>query len=1058
MASKSKKKFRNTTNINITNNTNEYAYDRSRFGHILNWDKYCLYINGHPTLIVSGEFHYWRIPDRTRWSKILRKYRASGLNCVRIYFHWGFHSPDDRVYNFEGNKDVEYLLTLCEQLNLFVLAAPGPYICAETQAGGFPFWLVAKKTRLRNMWFTGFKKYDAVFCEYEQQWFQNILPIIARHQITFKSNGCVIGVQIENELFEKIKGIYSFGLPDEMRFLCKVAREEGITVPLFTNDPYENGSWIARTESNLKKGFFNNSFGLDLYGFDKYVVFVPASATPWNLNAEQDPKKWAPWEPKELTNGVDKLEETVRGFGHDAAKSPLFIPELQGGWFSSYQLNYTFDDIYNYYGDHYTKLLYESALAQGVTISSIYMFYGGTNWGTIGDTDAYTSYDYSACIREYGYMSSRLRHLRLSNFFVRSFSDVFTKTERVSKPTVSSLTDNADVINLQRKTIVDEEACGSQVLFTFMRNFSKDKRTQFQIGVEYTDFSRETIQIRLQCFLPYKTSFIALGNYITITGLRLIMSTLPIYLRTFIPGNEEKSGGDEIWIVPVNNTGELAFEGSIIVEGNIGPSVRNDKSACVVSFNGRPGYAKIQKANGNDIEGNGFLYVLALENDSIGTLHAIFDEPHWAQSFERPHSHVHAPLFITWGTQYVFYDYQTKKIEIEFGEDEDEITILSPTKPNYSFQPEENSIYPLPFIYTKKLKPNHYQGTLIHPLLEGWCTRLTDFSDLEWQATDLSKSALEHFYISGHIIYRGQFAAKYSTNSGAMHIIINMRHRCSVFLNGHFVGGHTTYSKNLFFPGAKLGPDPFNSSLGSKKYKLTEFTHPAGHTEPNELIIVVENWGLCRQSVVFNDAPNPRGILSARVTGLGRGNKVNWAVAGVDVRRLNTPFNTTGFPDEHKKTGWADYDGGILNYGVNPSDGIRWWSFRFRHPIEETHKNIVSAPLRLVLEGSFSAYVLLNETLIGYYHGNGDTPQHNFYLMDGLLNHSEDNKIVLMVYSWEDISKDQVKVDIRGWEVDDFHKTGNLVKLQDTRYYDHDYKELKSWLVWREDISFSQTL
>ena len=63
----------------------------------------------------------------------------------------------------------------------------------------------------------------------------------------------------------------------------------------------------------------------------------------------------------------------------------MFIPELQGGWFNHYQLGHTYDAIYDFYGDNYTKVVVDSVLAQGVSAVSIYMIYGGTNWGTIGD-------------------------------------------------------------------------------------------------------------------------------------------------------------------------------------------------------------------------------------------------------------------------------------------------------------------------------------------------------------------------------------------------------------------------------------------------------------------------------------------------------------------------------------------------------------------------------------------------------------------------------------------------------------------------------------------------
>lgn len=66
-------------------------------------------------------------------------------------------------------------------------------------------------------------------------------------------------------------------------------------------------------------------------------------------------------------------------------QTPMFIPELQGGWFNHYQLNHTYDEIYDFFGENYTKLILDSMLAQGITMNSIYMFYGGTNWGMLGD-------------------------------------------------------------------------------------------------------------------------------------------------------------------------------------------------------------------------------------------------------------------------------------------------------------------------------------------------------------------------------------------------------------------------------------------------------------------------------------------------------------------------------------------------------------------------------------------------------------------------------------------------------------------------------------------------
>ncbi|CAG8625660.1 3954_t:CDS:2 [Cetraspora pellucida] len=992
--------------------TADCAYDKSKYGDILNWDKFCLYIHGKPTLIISGEFHYWRLPDKSRWESILKKYRAGGFNCIRIYFHWGYHSPDNGIYNFEDNRDINYLLNLCESLNLYVLAAPGPYICAETQAGGIPFWVVEKVKRVRHISFTGFKKYDPEFSDYQKQWFENILPIIAKHQITEKSSGCVIAVQIENELIEKIISL-PFGLHDEMRFLCKVARDCGINVPLFTNDPMELGSFISKPSSN----FFNRrSFGLDLYGFDKYLVFVPASnPTPWALKIEQDPKKWKPW----------KVKDT-----------PIFIPELQGGWFTTYKLQHTFDDVYNFYGDAFTRTIYESVLAQGCTMSSIYMVYGGTNWGTLGDIDGYTSYDYSACIREYGYMSSRIRELRLGIHFIRSFSDVFTKTERVKNPNVTTSIKN--VFNLQRKSVMKNVKRGEEVLFSFFRNFNDQKIPIFQVYVTYKEGQRREQKFYMSCLLPYKTSFIALGNYTTITGLKLIFSTLPIHLRII------QNNLNEIWLIPVNDVGELAFQGEVTVDGNLASSIRKVGHAIhIVSFDAVCGFARIRS-----VDSKGDLYILALHNESLSTLHATFEDPYWLKSNNLfPYS----PLIVTWGTQNVYFDHSNSILETHYGDQEHEISILSSREPADHVRFQSHPTYPLPFVHKKQFTAGEKTSEVhLVPKLVRWCYFTTDFNDLDWRSIELKNGGpVENFYASGHILYSTKFPSKYSSTK--VQLSVNMRHRCTIFVNGQFAGGHTTFSRQLFFPGSKNGPELFKN-FGEEKYNITQFLHSNGNEEKNSVVILVESWGLSRQSVVFNDVTNPRGLISANIDGLIKETKLSWSICGVDLRKLDNSYNTTGIPNERKNLDWKESEKGICAHGVLPNDGIKWWSFRFSHPIESKFKDILNAPLRLVLYGAFTSYIFLNDTLIGRYYGNGDCAQHDYYLMDGLLKFGDDeNQITMMVYSWETVNTEEIVVEIRGWEIDDVKKTGNLIKPKKGVDEDNEL-EVKPWIVRKEFI------
>jgi hypothetical protein len=217
------------------------------------------------------------------------------------------------VYIFTENRDVKYLLDLCVKLKLFVLCAPGPYICAETSAGGFPHWLLAKRDiNIRHTKRLLFRSFDSRFTYYSLQWWEQILTIIKPFQITENKLGCVIGLQIENEYFEYLSHL-PVGLHDEMKILCKYARKFGITVPFFTNDMYECGSFIPGN----KKG----TFGVDLYGFDKYVIFAPVSSpTAAVLGSEKFKEKtmWKEWNPSDFTKAVDNIEKTVRSFDGDS--------------------------------------------------------------------------------------------------------------------------------------------------------------------------------------------------------------------------------------------------------------------------------------------------------------------------------------------------------------------------------------------------------------------------------------------------------------------------------------------------------------------------------------------------------------------------------------------------------------------------------------------------------------------------------------------------------------------------------------------------------------------
>ena len=124
-----------------------------------------------------------------------------------------------------------------EDAGLFLIARPGPYICAETDGGGFPGWLLADRTvALRCR--TGMASLASpVFLRAVQQWFGEVLP-----RITACEN--LIAVQIENEyMTETMEDQVGY-----MEQMYSMVRGFGVGVPIFHNGAYRPGDWQAAVD------------------------------------------------------------------------------------------------------------------------------------------------------------------------------------------------------------------------------------------------------------------------------------------------------------------------------------------------------------------------------------------------------------------------------------------------------------------------------------------------------------------------------------------------------------------------------------------------------------------------------------------------------------------------------------------------------------------------------------------------------------------------------------------------------------------------------------------
>ena len=98
------------------------------------------YKDGKPIKIISGAVHYFRnMPDT--WSDIFKKMRAMGCNCVETYCVWNMHEKVPGEYDFSGMLNIAEFIKKADKEGLMVIVRPGPYICAEWEFGGLPWWI-----------------------------------------------------------------------------------------------------------------------------------------------------------------------------------------------------------------------------------------------------------------------------------------------------------------------------------------------------------------------------------------------------------------------------------------------------------------------------------------------------------------------------------------------------------------------------------------------------------------------------------------------------------------------------------------------------------------------------------------------------------------------------------------------------------------------------------------------------------------------------------------------------------------------------------------------------
>lgn len=307
-------------------------------------------LNGKPFVVKAAELHYPRIP-RPYWEHRIKMCKALGMNTICMYVFWNIHEQQEDQFDFTGQNDIAEFCRLAQKNGMYVIVRPGPYVCAEWEMGGLPWWLLKKKDiRLREQ--------DPYFMERVEKFMSKVGEQLA--PLTIQHGGPIIMVQVENEY-----GSYGEDKP-YVAAIRDIVRKSGFTdVALFQCD------WASNFTRN---------------GLDDLM---------WTMN---------------FGTGSN-IDDQFRHLRELRPQAPLMCSEFWSGWFDKWGARHetrpAADMVANIDEMLSKGISFSLYMTHGGT--SFGHWAGANSPGFAPDV---TSYDYDAPINEYGIATPKYYTLR----------------------------------------------------------------------------------------------------------------------------------------------------------------------------------------------------------------------------------------------------------------------------------------------------------------------------------------------------------------------------------------------------------------------------------------------------------------------------------------------------------------------------------------------------------------------------------------------------------------------------------------------------------------------
>lgn len=512
------------------------------------------YLNGKATPIYSGEMHYSRIPHEY-WRHRLQMMKGMGLNTVATYVFWNWHETEPGKWDFEGDKNLAEYIKIAGEEDMMVILRPGPYVCAEWEFGGYPWWL-------QNIEGMEIRRDNEQFLKHTKLYIERLFKEVGHLQCT--NGGPIIMVQCENEFGSYVSQRKDIPLEEHRAYNAKIKQQladAGFNVPLFTSD----GSWLFEGGST-------------------------PGALP-TANGE---------------NNIENLKKVVNEYHN--GKGPYMVAEFYPGWLSHWA-----EPFPQISASRIAKQT-EEYIKNNVSFN-FYMVHGGTNFAFTAGANYdkrrdiqpdLTSYDYDAPISEAGWVTAKYDSIRnVMKKYVKNIPDAPAAIPVIEIPSIK-LDKVADVLGYTSriKPISNEEPLTFEQMnqgygyVLYSRHFNqpisgtlaipglRDYAVIYIDGEKVGELNRNTQTYEMEIEVPFNATLqILVENMGRINyGSEIVHNTKGIISPITIAG-QPISGNWEMYQLPMSEVPDFTKLGNNNVFKN-GSSQANRLKDCPVLYEG----------------------------------------------------------------------------------------------------------------------------------------------------------------------------------------------------------------------------------------------------------------------------------------------------------------------------------------------------------------------------------------------------------------------------------------------------------------------------------------